>query len=115
MPAGRVPASLDELLLRGGYPAIYERDLAVNDFAVRRFEEAILIQSGIQRERVDESNVRTFRRLDRAHPAVVAEVHVPDLEPGTLTAESARPEGREATPMGQTRQRVDLVHELAEL
>ena len=57
----------------------------------------------------------TFRSLDRAHPAVVRRVHVADLEAGPLTRQSTRAERRQTPLVGQTGQRVDLVHELAEL
>ena len=67
------------------------------------------------REGADQADVRTFRRLDRAHPAVVAEVDVADFEAGTLTAQTARPERRQAAAVGEARQRVDLVHELRQL
>jgi hypothetical protein len=65
--------------------------------------------------RADQADVRAFRRLDRAHAAVVAEVHVADLEAGPLTAETAGAERREAATVGEARQRVDLVHELRQL
>jgi hypothetical protein len=45
----------------------------------------------------------------------VAEVHVAHLEAGPLTGQATRAEGRQATAVGQARQRVDLVHELGEL
>ena len=54
-------------------------------------------------------------RLDRAHPAVVAEVHVADLEAGALTGQAAGTERRQAAAVGEPRQRVDLVHELRQL
>jgi hypothetical protein len=62
-----------------------------------------------------QTDVRAFGGLDRAHPAVVAEVHVADLEAGALAGEATGAERREATAVVQARQRVDLVHELAEL
>ena len=53
--------------------------------------------------------------FDGAHAAVVAEVDVTDLEAGTLTGETTRSERRQATTVGEARQRVDLVHELRQL
>jgi len=50
-----------------------------------------------------------------AHPAVVARVHVTDLEAGALTAQATRAEGRQTPLVRQARERVGLVHELAEL
>ena len=73
----------------------------------------------IHRERgevADEADVRAFRRLDRAHPAVVAGVHVTDLEAGARSREeTARAEGREAPLVREAGERVGLVHELAQL
>ena len=66
-------------------------------------------------KRADQADVRALRRLDRAHPAVVAEVHVADLEPGALAAEATRTERRQAAAVGDARQRVHLVHELRQL
>ena len=85
------------------------------DDAVRRLDEAVRVDPGEGAERADEADVRALRRLDRAHPAVVAEVHVADFEAGALAAEAARPERRQAAAVGHARQRVDLVHELRQL
>jgi hypothetical protein len=46
---------------------------------------------------------------------VVGRVHVADLEAGPLAGQTARPERRQAALVGDLRQRVGLVHELAEL
>ena len=69
----------------------------------------------VQRQRVDQADVRAFRRLDRAHPAVVGRVHVAHLEAGTLARQAARSERRDAPLVGDLRQRVGLVHELRQL
>ncbi len=90
-------------------------DLALHDLAVRALDEAELVDPGERRQAADETDVGAFRRLDRAHPAVVAEVDVADLEAGTLTRQAAGPERRQAAPVGQPGQRVHLVHELAQL
>ena len=66
-------------------------------------------------ERVDQADVRAFRGLDRADPAVVGRVDVADLEAGALAGEAARPERREAALVRDLGERVGLVHELAEL
>ena len=46
-------------------------DAAFADLAVRRLDEAVLVDAGERRQRRDEADVRTFRRLDRADAAVV--------------------------------------------
>ena len=68
-----------------------------------------------ERQRADQADVRAFRGLDRAHPAVVARVHVADLHAGALTRQTARAQRRQAALVGQARERVGLVHELRQL
>ena len=81
------------LFLVGGHVADLVGDLAVLDHAVRRLDEAVRVDAGERAERTDEADVRAFRRLDRAHAAVVAEVHVADFEAGALAAEATRARG----------------------
>ncbi len=85
---------------------------AISHLAIRRFKEAVLVGAGIQRQGVDEADVRTFRRLDRAYAAVVGRMHVADFEAGTLAGQTARAEGRNTALVGDFGQRVGLVHEL---
>ena len=85
------------------------------DLAVRGLDEAVAVDPAVRRERPDQADVRTFRGLDRADPAVVAVVDVADVEAGALARQAARPERRQAALAGQLGQRVGLVHELAEL
>ena len=89
--------------------------LAVLDLAVRALDEAVLVDARERRERVDETDVRTFRRLDRADAAVVRRMHVAHLEAGALARQTARSKRRETALVGDLRQRIRLVHELREL
>jgi hypothetical protein len=50
------------------------------DLAVRRLDEAVAVDPAVGRERADQADVRAFRGLDRADPAVVAVVDVADVE-----------------------------------
>src|SRR5690606_9358750 len=90
-------------------------DLAVDDLVVRRFQEAVIIQARIQRHGVDQTDVRAFRRFDRADAAVVGRVHVADFETGALAGQTARSQGRDTTLVRDLGQRVGLVHELRQL
>ena len=90
-------------------------DLAVRHLAIRRLEEAVLVGARVERERVDQADVRAFGRLDRAHAAVVRRVHVAHLEPGALAGQAARAERGHAPLVRDLGQRVRLVHELAQL
>ena len=93
----------------------FVRDAAVFDLAVRRFEEAVLVGARVDRERIDEADVRAFRRLDRAYAAVMSRMHVAHLEPCALARQPARPERGNAPLVGDLGQRVGLVHELRKL
>ena len=103
------------LFLVGGQVADLVGHLAVDDRAVRRLDEAVLVDPGVRGQGADEADVRALGRLDRAHAAVVRRVDVSHLEAGALTREATWPEGRQAALVGQARQRVVLVHELAQL
>ena len=87
----------------------------VDDLAVRRLDEAERVDARERRERADQADVRAFRGLDRAHAAVVRRVDVTDLDAGALTRQTAGAERRQAALVGQTRERVVLVHELRQL
>ncbi len=90
-------------------------DLAVADLAIGGLDEAVLVDAGEGRERIDQADVRPFGRLDRADAAVVRGVHVAHLEAGALARQAARPERREAALMGDFGQRIGLIHELRKL
>src|SRR5689334_15224503 len=84
-----------------GVAAVVDLDVfdhtAVLDLAVRRLDEAKFVDTRKARERRDETDVRTLRRLDRADAAVVRRVYVTDLKSRTLTRQTARSKCRQAT------------------
>src|SRR5690606_8427269 len=90
-------------------------DDGVLDAAVRAFQEAILVGPRIGRQGVDQADVRTFRRFDRAHATVGSRVHAAHFETGTLAGQTARPKPGDAALVGDLGQRVVLVHELGQL
>ena len=59
--------------------------------AVRRLDEAVLVDLAVGRQRADQADVRAFRRLDRADAAVVAVVNVAHVEAGAVAGEAAGP------------------------
>src|SRR5690606_22067141 len=90
-------------------------DFAFLDHAVRALEEAVLVGARVGGQRVDQTDVRTFRRFDRAHATIMSRVYVTDFEAGTLTGQTARAECGNAALVGDLGERVVLVHELREL
>src|SRR3954464_9426511 len=105
----------EAVLLVGGQVVDLVGDGAVLDLAVGRLDEAEGVHPTERGQRADQADVRTFRGLDRAHPAVVAGVHVADLHAGPLTRQTTRAQRRQAALVGQARERGGLVHELREL
>ena len=102
-------------LLDGGEVDDFVGDLAVLDAAVGAFNEAVFVDARVAGERGDESDVGSFRRLDRADAPVMARMHVAHFEAGALAGESAGAERRESALVGDLGERVGLVHELGEL
>src|SRR3954452_6126154 len=90
-------------------------DASLVHLAVRRFDEPEFVDPGKGAHRADETDVWTFRGLDRANPSVVRRMDVANFETGAIARETAWPEGRETTLVGQLRERVGLIHELREL
>ena len=90
-------------------------DVAVDDLAVGRLDEAEVVDPGVGGEGADQADVGAFRGLDGAHPAVVAGVHVTHLETGPLPGQSAGAQRREAALVGEAVEGVGLAHELGEL
>ena len=90
-------------------------DLAALDLSVRRAKEAVVVDRGEDAQRRDQPDVGALGGLDGADPAVVADVHVADLEPGPLAVEPARAQRGQATLVHEAGQRVGLVHDLAQL
>ena len=62
---------------------------ALDHFAVRALDEAVFVDLREARERRNQTDVRTFRRLDRADAAVVRRMHVADFESGALARQTA--------------------------
>ena len=86
-----------------------------DDLAIRRLEEAVLVGARVHGQRVDQTDVRAFRRLDRADATVVRRVNVADFEACALARQATRAKRRHATLVRDFRQRVVLVHELRQL
>ena len=83
--------------------------------AVGSLDKTILVYPRVGCQGVDQTDVRTFRRLDGTHTSVMGVVYIPHLESGTVPGQTARAQGGETALMGQLCQRVILVHELGQL
>ena len=113
---GRIRLSDDvAAFFDGGQVVDLIGNLGAFDLAVRGFQEAVFIQAGIQSQRVDQTNVRTFRCLDRADAAVVGRMHVAHFKAGAFACQTAGSQSRYAALVGNFRQRIGLVHELRQL
>ncbi|MNE16936.1 hypothetical protein D3C80_1098970 [compost metagenome] len=91
------------------------RYLAVDNLAVRAFDEAVLVDAGKSCKRVDQTDVRAFRRFNRADTAIMRWMHVADFEASTLTGQTTRSKSRKTALVSDFRKRVGLIHELRQL
>ena len=89
--------------------------LAVHDLAVRGFDEPVLVDAREGGQRVDQADVGTFRRFDRADTAIMGHVNVADFKACALACQTARPKRRKTALVGNFRKRVGLIHELGKL
>src|SRR3989441_6597192 len=55
------------------------RDFSVYDFPVGRLQKPVPVGAGVERERVDQADVRALRRFDGADPAR-SEEHTSELQ-----------------------------------
>ena len=90
-------------------------DQCVFHHAVRALEEAVLVGACIGSQGVDQTDVRTFRRFNRAYTTVVSRVYVTNFKACTLTSQTARAQCGNTALVGDLGKRVVLVHELREL
>src|ERR1700731_3422441 len=72
-------------------------DAPIMHLAVGSFDKAKLVDAGEGRHRANETDVWSFRRLDRANAAVVGRMHVAHFESSAITAQSARAERGQTT------------------
>src|SRR5258706_1480530 len=90
-------------------------DAAAFNFSVRRLNEAELVDACVARQRADQTDVRTFRRLDRADASVVRRMYVTNFESGAFARQPARSKSREAPLVCDFAERIGLIHELRQL
>ena len=71
------------------------------NLSVRSLNKTILIDSCIGSKRVDKTDVRTLRSLDRTHTSIMRIVNVSNLESGSVSGQTAWSQGRQTSLMGQ--------------
>src|SRR5688572_32127271 len=90
-------------------------DTAILNFAIGRFDKAEIIGPRISCQRCDQTDIRSFRRLDRTDTPVMSRMHVPNFESGPLPSQATWTERRQAPLVSDLGKRVGLVHELRKL
>src|SRR5690625_939403 len=103
------------VLVVGGQVLDVVGHLALVDLAVGGLHETERVDPRVGGERTDEPDVRAFRGFDRAHAPVVGGVHVPHFHPGAVPREATGAQRRQAALVGESGERVVLVHELRQL
>ena len=87
-------------------------NLTICHLTVRSFNEAELVDFRKYAEWRNQTDVRTFRSLDRTKTPVVSIVYVTNLEACTFAWQTARTQGRHTALVSNLGQRVGLIHEL---
>ena len=87
----------------------------IGHHAVGGLNETEGVDATVGCQRTNQTNVRAFRGFNGAHTTVVRGVHVSHFHTCTVTRQTARAQCGQTTLVGQTRQRVVLVHELGQL
>src|SRR3990167_1663447 len=103
------------LLFQRGEIADAIGDATIFHLAVRRLDETVLVHPRVGSKRGDETDIGTLRGFNRADSTIMGGMNVPDLESRPLTGQTSRTQCREATLVGNLRERVGLIHELGEL
>lgn len=89
----------------GGQVAAFVGDKTVrwfivpNDFTIRGFNEAELIDASVVREGADKPDIGTFWGFNGAHTPVVGVMDVADFKAGAFTGETTGSESRKSTFM----------------
>ncbi len=100
--------------LVGPQPDDLVGQLALLDDPIGRDEESVVVDAGVDRQARDQTDVRTFRRLDRTDATVVRDVHVADFKASPFAVQTTGTQGRQTPLVRQLRQRVGLVDDLGQ-
>ena len=87
-------------------------NLRILHLAVRSLYKAQVVYLRIHAQRRNQTDIRAFRRFNRAETAVMRIVNVAHLETGTLTRQTAGTQRRHTALVSHFGQRVSLVHKL---
>ena len=80
----------DEITLVDGRQVVdVISDLVFHNLTVGTFQKTVIIGSGIGSQRVNQSDVRAFRRFNRTHATVVGRMHVPHFKTCPLAGQAA--------------------------
>ena len=105
------------VLLVGGHIHHLVRDnrilgIGLVNLSIGCLHKAILVDAGIACKGIDQADIGTFGRLDRAHSPIVRIMHVTNFKSRTVSGQTAGSQRGQTPLVGQLRQRIVLVHEL---
>ncbi len=84
-------------------------------YAIRSLDKTEFIDTSEGRQRVDQSNIRTFRRFDRTDTSVVRWMNISHFKSSSFSVQAPRTQSRQTTLMSKLRQWVNLIHKLRQL
>ena len=86
--------------------------IALVNLTIGSFHKTVFVDSCIRCKRVNQTDVRTFGRLDRTHSSVMRIVNVTNLKSGTVSRKTAGAQRGKTSLMSQLTERVILIHKL---
>ena len=87
-------------------------NLALFHFHVRSDKETIVVDARVNGEARDQTDVRTFRRFDRANSSVVGDVNISNFETRTFPVQTAWPERGKSSFVSELGKWIGLIHDL---
>ena len=103
------------IFVHGGKVFDFFRRLSVDNLPVRGFQKSVVIDLCVIGQRNNQSDIRTFRRLNRTHTPVMGVVNVADLKSGPVARQPAGTQRAQTPLVRQFGERVHLIHELRQL
>ncbi len=103
------------LFLVGSHVFDFIGDNTIAHDAIRSFDKSKFIDLGKGGKRSDQTDVRSFRRFNRANTSIVAGMNVAHFKSCSIAVQAARSKRGKTSFVGQFGNRVGLIHKLRKL
>ena len=84
----------------GSQPDDFIREFPFVNFTIRCHEEAVIVDTGVDRQAGNQPDIGPFRSFDRTNSSVVGNMYIADFEAGTFSVEATGAQRGEAAFVG---------------